>query len=84
MTIFEILLTILGVYILYRLIRFFIRFVLPIIIGVRAMKKAQEKFYAQGGFDIKDSYARPDAQEGEVTVETTSSAKKIIKDDIGD
>lgn len=86
MTVLGILLTLLGLYVLYNLIRFFIRFVLPIIISVRAIKKAQEQFSRQsGGYDVRDDYSRPEAPEGEVTVEKTpSQSKKIIKDDIGD
>lgn len=84
MSLGQILLTAAGIYLLYILIRFFIRFLLPIILGVRAIRKAQKQFYSQGGGDMKDNYNRPEAPEGEVTVEKTTTSTKIIKDDIGD
>lgn len=87
MDILGFLLTLLGIYVLYHFIRFFIRVVLPIIISIRAMKKAQEQFMRQNrGYDVRDDYARNDAREGEVTVEknTATASKKVIKDDIGE
>ena len=89
MEILEFLLTLLGIYIIYRLVRFFIRYILPIIISVRAMKKAQEEFYknaSRGGYTRADSHTTT-AAEGEVTVEKTSNASqqgKVIKDDVGE
>lgn len=89
MEILEFLLTLLGIYILYRLVRFFIRYILPIIMGVRAMKKAQEEFYknaSRGGYRGGDTHTTTHP-EGHITVEkphNTSSRGKVIKDDVGE
>lgn len=89
MEILEFLLTLLGVYILYRLVRFFIRYLWPIIVSVRAMKKAQEEFYknaSRGGYN-RDYSHTTSRTEGEVTVEKPANGSqqgKVIKDDVGE
>lgn len=83
MDFWSILLTFLGVFILYRLLRFFFRIVLPVVMQVRAMRKAQRRFYEQTGGP--DPGYRPDAPEGQVTVDRApKDEKKIIKDGMGE
>lgn len=83
MDFWSILLTLLGVFVLYRLLRFFFRIVLPVIIQVRAMRKAQQNFYRRTGG--QDPNYRPGAPEGRVTVDKMpKDGKKIIKDDMGE
>ena len=74
---------VLGVFVLYHLLRFFFRIVLPVIIQVRAMRKAQQNFYRRTGGP--DPNYRPGAPEGQVTVDRMpKDEKKIIKDDMGE
>ena len=83
MDFWSILLTFLGVFVLYHLLRFFFRIVLPVIIQVRAMRKAHQNFYRRTGGP--DPNYRPGAPEGQVTVDRMpKDEKKIIKDDMGE
>lgn len=74
-----------GVLVLLALLRFFFRFVLPIIIQMRALRKAQKEFFRQGGQGGAYRYRREEVREGEVTVEQgPKQTRTIIRDGIGE
>ncbi len=85
MSFFGVFFAVIGVLVLLALLRFFFRFVLPIIIQMRALRKAQKQFFRQGGRGNTYRYRREEVREGEVTVEQgPKQARTIIRDGIGE
>lgn len=81
MNFFEILLTVIGIFLLVGLLKFFFRFVLPIIIQMRALRRAQRDFFEQAG---RTSARGGVSREGEVTVDRSPKQKTIIRDEVGE
>lgn len=85
MSVFGVFFTVLGLLILAALLRFFFRFVLPILIQMRALRKAQKEFFRQGAQGGAYRYRREEMREGEVTVEQgPKQTRTIIRDEIGE
>lgn len=85
---FEIFFTLVGVLLLLAFLRFFFRFLWPVIRQVRALRKAQRDFFRQGSRPEDKGayrYRREEVREGEVTVERgPGNTRTIIRDEIGE
>ena len=78
---FETFFALLGILFLLGAVRFFFRFLWPVIRQVRALSKAQQDFLRQAQQQRRDNL-----REGEVTVERSGKpdADTIIRDGIGE
>lgn len=85
MSFFEAFFTLLGILFLLGLLRFFFRFLWPVIRQVRALNKAQQDFLRQAERNAQER-RRDNRREGDITVERTGkpAPKTIIRDGIGE
>lgn len=83
----EMFFTVLGIVLLLGALRFFFRFVWPVVRQIRAMRRAQEDFLRRSAsMHRQEAQGNPSPREGEVTVErsTRPAQRTIIREDIGE